>query len=50
MKNITETKCPVCKDIFYTEIKEEKHYPKDSLLCMNCWTVFNKEGKIIERG
>ena len=43
-------KCPACNDEFYTEIEEEPSYPEDSLLCLNCMTVFTKDGKIIERG
>ena len=45
-----ETKCPICRDIFYTEIENESEEWNGRLLCMNCWTVFTKEGKIVERG
>lgn len=48
--NNKEMKCPICKDIFYTEIENENDDWVGNLLCMNCFTVFTKEGKIVERG
>ncbi len=41
--------CPNCKDIFFTEIEEEKEYG-GYYLCLNCMTIFDNEGNIIEKG
>lgn len=42
-------KCPKCNEEFYTLIEEEPEY-EDCYLCLNCMTVFNEEGEIIEEG
>jgi hypothetical protein len=45
-----DKKCIICEDNFITKIEGENRFSNEEYLCLNCMTVFNENGNIIERG